>query len=186
MWLVLTGHYLSGFQTEFWVNFWSLVHITLPHLTIVFTNISWVGCQNLPCACPQLCSRFCNLAYKETKEGSPIHCKDNSTIAFLFSACHILFFCLQALSAITICSSLVRVMTCFSLPAFLWRKWLRHLEGNIRTWAEEWSIRAEERYNGVRSMLLIYVASLHVDREQRGRKDHYWQHSKPASRVLIN
>jgi hypothetical protein len=100
-------------------------------LTIVFTNTSWVGCQNLPCACPQLCSGFCNLAYKETKERSPIHCKDSSTTTFLFSACCIPFFCLQVLSAITTRLSLVKVMTCFSLPTFLWREWLRHLEGNI-------------------------------------------------------
>jgi hypothetical protein len=94
-------------------------------LTIIFTITSWVGCQNLPCACPQLCSGFSDLAYKETKEGSPIHCKDNSTRAFLFSACSCIpFFCLQALSAITTCLSLVKVMTCLSLPALMWREWL--------------------------------------------------------------
>jgi hypothetical protein len=110
----------------------SILSCTSLLLTIIFIITSWVGCQNLPCACPQLCSGFCYLAYKETKEGSPIHCKGNSTRAFLFSACCCIpFFCLQALSAITTCLSLVKVMTCLSLPAFLWREWLRHLAGNI-------------------------------------------------------
>jgi len=79
-------------------------------LTIIFIITSWVGCQNLSCACPQLCSGFSNLAYKETKEGNPVHFKDNSIRAFLLSAsCWIPFFCLQALSAITTCLSLVKV-----------------------------------------------------------------------------
>ena len=59
---------------------------------------------------------------KKTKEGSPIHCKGNSTRAFLFSACCCIpFFYLQALSAIIKCLSLVKVMICLLLPAFLWR-----------------------------------------------------------------